>query len=68
VAARTSIERVIEFLKAELGDSDAEVAAHVRCQHAELAAALASVPCIGAAGVACMRKLRACSTPSPAMA
>jgi transposase len=52
VAARPSIERVIEFLKAELGDSDAEVAAHVQRHHAELAAALASVPGIGAASVA----------------
>lgn len=52
VAARPSIERVIEFLKTELGDSDADVAAHVRRHHAELAAALASVPGIGAASVA----------------
>ena len=51
-AARPSIERVIEFLKAELGDSEAEVAAHVERHHAELAAALASVPGIGAASVA----------------
>lgn len=51
-AARPSIERVIEFLKAELGDSDAEVAAHIECHHAELAAALSSVPGIGAASVA----------------
>lgn len=52
VAARPSIERVIEFLKTELGDSDADVAAHVQRHHAELAAALASVPGIGAASVA----------------
>ncbi|WP_395139578.1 IS110 family transposase [Schlegelella aquatica] len=51
-AARPSIERVIEFLKAELGDSDAEVADHVQRHHAELAAALSSVPGIGAASVA----------------
>lgn len=51
-AARPSIERVIEFLKAELADSDAEVAAHIQRHHAELAAALASVPGIGAASVA----------------
>jgi len=51
-AARPSIERHIEFLKAELGDSDAEVAAHVQRHHAELAAALSSVPGIGAASVA----------------
>lgn len=51
-AARPSIERVIEFLKAELADSDAEVAAHIQRYHADLAAALASVPGIGAASVA----------------
>lgn len=51
-AARPSIERVIEFLKAELGDSDSQVAAHVQHHHASLAAALASVPGIGAASVA----------------
>jgi transposase len=52
VAARPSIERVIEFLKSELGDSETDVAAHVQRHHAELAAALASVPGIGAASVA----------------
>lgn len=52
VAARPSIERVIEFLKSELGDSDADVAAHVQRHHAELATALASVPGIGATSVA----------------
>lgn len=52
VVARPSLERVIDFLKAELGDSDPEVAAHVQRHHAELAAALASVPGIGAASVA----------------
>lgn len=51
-AARPSIERVIKFLKQELGDSEAEVAAHVQRHHAELAQALASVPGIGAASVA----------------
>ena len=43
-AARPSMERVIEFLKAELGDSDTEVAAHVGRHYAQLAAALASMP------------------------
>ena len=52
IAARPSIERVIEFLKTELADSDADVAAHVQRHHAELALALASVPGIGAASVA----------------
>lgn len=51
-AARPSIERVIEFLKQELGDSEAEVATHVKVHHAQLAQALASVPGIGAASVA----------------
>lgn len=51
-AARPSIERVIEFLKQEIGDSEAEVAAHVQRHHAQLAQALASVPGIGAASVA----------------
>jgi len=51
-AARPSIERHIEFLRHELEDSDAEVAAHVGRHPAELAAALASVPGIGAASVA----------------
>ena len=52
VAARPSIERVIEFLKKELDDSNADVAAHVQRHHAQLAQALASVPGIGAASVA----------------
>jgi len=52
VAARPSIERVIEFLKTELADSDADVAAHVQRHHAQFAAALTSVPGIGAASVA----------------
>lgn len=51
-AARPSIERLIEFLKAELGDSEAEVAGHVQQHHAELAAILASMPGVGAASVA----------------
>lgn len=51
-AARPSIERSIEFLKAELLDSDAQVAQHVQHHHAELARALASVPGIGATSVA----------------
>jgi transposase len=51
-AARPSIGRVIEFLKQELGDSEAEVATHVQWHHAQLAQALASVPGIGAASVA----------------
>ena len=50
--AKPSLERHIEFLKSELGDSDGEVATHVQKHHAQLAAALASVPGIGAASVA----------------
>jgi len=50
--AKPSLERHIEFLKSELGDSDGEVAAHVQKHHAQLAKALASVPGIGAASVA----------------
>lgn len=51
-AARPSIQRVIEFLQRELNDSDTDVAAHVQRHHAELAAALASVPGVGATSVA----------------
>lgn len=51
-AARPSIERVIEFLKRELEDSNAEVAKHVQHHHAQLAQALTSVPGIGATSVA----------------
>lgn len=51
-ATRPSIERVIELLKQELDDSDAQVAAHVQQHHGELAAALASVPGVGATSVA----------------
>jgi transposase len=51
-AARPSIQRTIEFLKKELADSDTDVAAHVQQHHAELAAALTSVPGVGAASVA----------------
>ncbi len=50
--AKPSLERHIEFLKSELGDSDGEVAAHVEKHHAQLAKALASVPGIGTASVA----------------
>jgi len=50
-AARPSLERTIEFLKKELADSDTDVAAHVQQHHAALAAALTSVPGVGAASV-----------------
>lgn len=52
VAARPSIERVIAFLKAELDESDSEVARHVQQHHGELVAALSSVPGVGPASVA----------------
>ena len=58
-AARPSIERVIEFLKQELGDSEAEVATHVQEHHSQLAQALASVPGIGAASVAVLLMTKA---------
>jgi transposase len=51
-AARPSIERVIKFPKIELGDSDAEMTAHVQQRHAALAQAMASVPSIGTVGEA----------------
>lgn len=51
-AARPSLERHIEYLKRELADSDAEVADHVQQHHEQLAAALRSVPGVGAACVA----------------
>lgn len=51
-AAKPSIERVIEFLQRELDGSNGDVAAHVQRHHAELAAALQSVPGIGTASVA----------------
>lgn len=51
-AARPSIDRVIVFLKRELSDSDGEIAQHLQQHHAQLAAALASVPGVGAASVA----------------
>lgn len=46
-AARPSIERVIEFLRKELDDSNAEVAAHIQQHRAELGQLLSSVPGIG---------------------
>jgi len=52
VAARPSLQRHIAYLKAELDESDGEVASHVQRHHAELAQALSSVPGIGAASVA----------------
>lgn len=51
-AARPSIERVIEFLKRELDESNTEVAAHVNQHHADLAQSLISVPGVGATSVA----------------
>lgn len=51
-AARPSIERVLEFLRRELADSDTDVAEHVQRHHAQLASLLSSVPGVGAASVA----------------
>lgn len=50
--ARASVERSLAFLTQELHDNDAAIAAHVKHHHAELAAALASVPGVGATSVA----------------
>lgn len=49
--ARSNIERVIEFLKTELGDSNADVAAHVNEHPVAPAQTLAGVPGVGAASV-----------------
>jgi transposase len=53
-AARPGIARVIAFLTSERDrdEAEADLAAHLQRPHAELAATLASVPGIGAAGVA----------------
>lgn len=51
-AAHPSIDRTIEFLKAELAGSDGEVARHVQQHHAELSAILSSVPGVGPASAA----------------
>lgn len=54
--ARPSIERVIEFLKQELDDSEATVAAHVQRHHADPAQALSYLACQAA-----IRQARAAS-------
>lgn len=51
-SARPSIERTIEFLKAQIGDIEADCAAHVGSHHAALAQALGSVKGIGPATIA----------------
>jgi transposase len=50
-AARPSVERVIEMLKAEIADSEGQIAEHVQHHHAKLAEAMASVPGVGAASI-----------------
>jgi transposase len=50
-SARPSIERTIEFLKAQIHDMEAEAGEHVRAHHGALAAALSSVKGVGAATV-----------------
>lgn len=51
-SARPSIERVIEFLKAQIDDIERDCAAHVSEHHAALAKALGSVKGIGPATIA----------------
>lgn len=51
-SARPSIERTIEFLRAQVADIEGESAEHVRAHHGALAQALASVKGIGPATLA----------------
>lgn len=51
-AAHPSIDRTIEFLKAELADSDGDVSKHVQQHHADLAAILSTMPGVGPASTA----------------
>jgi transposase len=51
-SARPSIERTIDFLKAQIADIAGECAAHVAAHHAELAQALGSVKGVGPATLA----------------
>lgn len=51
-SARLSIERTIEFLKAQIQDLERECAAHIEAHHGELAQALSSVKGIGPATIA----------------
>src|SRR5262249_45062809 len=51
-SARPSLERTIEFLKAQLEDIERQCAAHVGEHHADLAQALGSVKGIGPATLA----------------
>lgn len=51
-SATPSIERTIEFLKAQVQDLERECAAHIDAHHAELAQALGSVKGIGPATIA----------------
>jgi len=51
-SARPSLERTIEFLKAQVADIEGESAEHVRAHHAALAQALSSVKGVGPATLA----------------
>lgn len=51
-SARPSLERTIEFLKAQVADIEVESAEHVRAHHAALAQALSSVKGVGPATLA----------------
>lgn len=53
-SARPSVQRTIEFLKAQLGDIQGDCAEHVSAHHALLAAALCSVKGVGAATAAAL--------------
>jgi transposase len=50
-SARLSIERTIEFLKAQVQDLERECGAHIEAHHAELAQTLSSVKGIGPATI-----------------
>lgn len=51
-ASLDSVERVLAFLAQELTDNDAAVSAHLQRHHADLAAALATVPGVGQTSIA----------------
>lgn len=51
-ASLASVERVLGFLAQDLADNGAQISAHLDRHHAELAAALATVPGVGQTSVA----------------
>lgn len=56
-SARPSIERTVEFLKAQLADIERDCAEHVNAHHARLAGALGSVKGVGTATTAALLAL-----------